>query len=186
MSIVKKLIIVAGIAVLSSGCSLMAPKYTASLDNVQTLSNAGDYSASVGGFDSIEAPGNADPISLRGSTMTSPYATYALYVAEALKQELSLAGKLAPDADVEVTGTLRKNDINIPAFGPGSGDIEVRFVVKKTGKIRYDQIKTAHTDWESSFVGAVAIPKGQQEYPRLVQTLLEMLYADENFMSALK
>lgn len=175
------------LAVFESGCSMVAPQYSASMENVQTLKNAGEVSGRVGTFTSVSGPGNPDTISLRASSMVSPYSgSYANYLAEAIKQELSMAGKLAAGTDIEVSGVLLKNDMNIGSFSTGYGDIEARFVVKRGDRVSYDQVKTAHTEWESAFVGAVAIPRGQQEYPRLVQTLLSQLYADVAFLQALK
>ncbi len=172
---------------ITSGCSTNGPLYTASIDNVQLLKEAGNVSAKVGKFDSIPGPGNANPITLRGSRMNSPYeSSYAAYLAEAIKQELSLAGKLKADTDIEISGSLLKNDINIAGFSIGTGDIEARFVVKKGAQVRYDQIKTIHDQWESSFAGAIAVPRGQQQYPNLVQKLLATLYADHDFLEALK
>jgi hypothetical protein len=166
---------------------MVAPKYSASMDNIQLLKEAGNVSAKVGKFDSIPGPGNANPISLRGSHMNSPYeSSYAVYLAEAIKQELSLAGKLKADTDIEISGSLLNNDINIGGFSTGTGDIQARFVVKKDTQVRYDQIKTIHDQWDSSFLGAVAIPRGQQQYPNLVQKLLASLYADHDFLEALK
>lgn len=171
----------------TSGCSTKAPLYSASMDNVQLLRDAGNVSAKVGKFDSIPDPGNFNSISMRGSHMNSPYEnSYALYLAEAIKQELSLAGKLKPDTDIEISGALLKNNINVSGFSTGIGDIQARFIVKKGGQTRYDQVKTIHNEWESSFAGAVAIPRGQQQYPNLVQKLLAALYADHDFLAALK
>ncbi|SFB13704.1 hypothetical protein SAMN04515620_12022 [Collimonas sp. OK607] len=174
-------------AVLTTGCSLMAPQYSASIDNVQKLKDAGNYTAKVGEFASGQGRGNVNPISLRGSSMSSPYqSSYSKYVAEAIKQELSLADKFAPNADVEVSGTLLKNDLDASGFNTGTGEIEARFIVKKSGQILYDQVKSAHQEWPSSFAGAIAIPRAVQEYSNLVQKLLASLYADNAFLNALK
>jgi len=118
--------------------------------------------------------------------MTSPYGSYGNYLGEAVKQELQMAGKLSTDAVIEVTGVLLKNSIDISGLGTGYGDIEARFVVKKGSVVRYDQIKKAHTEFESAFAGAIAIPRGRDEYLRLVQRLLATLYADQSFIEALK
>lgn len=175
------------IGTITSGCSTKAPPYSASMENVQLLKDAGTISAKVGKFDSIPGSGNSQSISLRGSSMTSPYDdSYAAYLTEAIKQELSLAGKLKPDTDIEISGSLLKNDIDISGFSTGTGDIQARFVLKKGEQVRYDQIKTIHNEWESSFAGAVAVPRGQQQYPNLVQKLLATLYADRDFLAALK
>jgi hypothetical protein len=173
-------------AALASGCSLMAPRYTASLDNVQKLKDGGIAPTKVGTFRSDSGKDNPPSISLRGSSLASPYnASYADYLAEALKQELSMAGKLAPDAQIEVSGVLQKNDISVP-IGTGYGDITARFIVTRAGAVRYDQVKSIHDEWESSFVGAVAIPRAQEQYPILVQKLLAAVYADPAFVQALK
>ena len=123
---------------------------------------------------------------MRGSSMTSPYeGSYANYLAEAIKAELVMAGKLAPGSDVEISGVLLKNDIDA-ATSVGTGDIQARFLVKRNGQVRYDQVKTAQNKWESSFAGAVALPRAVQEYPRMVQALLGELYSDKAFLQALK
>lgn len=178
-------VVVSG-AALASGCSLTAPRYTASLDNVQKLKDGGIAPTKVGAFHSDPGKGNDTNISMRGSSLASPYnGSYPDYLAEALKQELSLAGKLAPDAQIEVTGALQKNDINVP-MGTASGDITARFIVTRGGAVRYDQVKSVHDEWESSFVAAIAIPRAQQQYPILVQKLLAALYADPAFIQALR
>lgn len=181
------ILVALGVAALSTGCTLMAPNYTASLDNVNTLKSAGAYTAKVGEFSSSKDSGNANPISLRGSPMASPYQdSYASYVAEAIKQELSLAQKLASDANVEISGTVLKNDIDATGFTVGIAEIQARFIVKRRGEVRYDQVKSVRHEFPSSFVGAVAIPRAVQEYPNTVQKLLASLYADKAFVAALK
>lgn len=175
------------LATLSAGCAMQAPRYTASLENVQKIKDAGTQSVKVGTFESTPGKGNANPISVRGNTLASPYdGSYARYLAEALKQELALAGKLAPDAQIDVSGALQQNDISLPAVGSGSGDLSARFVVTRGGETRYDQVKSIHDVWDSSFVGAIAIPRAQAQYPTMVQKLLAELYADPAFMQALK
>jgi hypothetical protein len=175
-----------GTITLSNGCTLMAPRYTASIDNVQKIKDADTQPVKVGTFESTPGNGNANPISLRGSSLASPYdSSYSKYIAEALRQDLELAGKLAPDAKIEITGALQKNDISVP-FSSGTGDLAARFIVKRAGETRYDQVKAIHDEWDSSFVAAVAIPRAQARYPVMVQKLLAELYADPAFIEALK
>jgi hypothetical protein len=179
--------VVLAVAALSSGCSMVAPKYSPSLENVQTLKDSGAQTTNVGAFESTSGKGNSPSISIRGSSLSSPYeSSYGNYLAEALKQELSLAGKLAADAQIQVSGALQKNDINAAGFSTASGDMEARFVVRRGGEVRYDQVKAIHDEWESSFVGGIAIPRAQARYPVMVQKLLAALYADPAFLQALK
>jgi hypothetical protein len=171
----------------SSACSLMAPQYSASIDNVQTLKEAGSYTTKIGQFASEPDDGAGNLISIRGSSMASPYQnSYSAYLAEAIKQELSLAQKLSTDASTEITGTVLKNDVDVSGFDVGNVEIQARFVVKRNGAIRYNEVKSIRTEFPSSFMGSVAIPRGISEYPVAVQKLLGSLYLDKAFIEALK
>lgn len=187
MQHMTRLSLVSLFAVLVSGCSITAPQYSASIDNVQKIKNAGDFNAKVGKFESSPDKANANPISLRGSSMSSPYDnSYAAYLTEALKQDLSLAGKLKPDSNLEISGTLLTNDIDASGMNTATGDISARFVVKKADAERYNKIKSVHTEWDSSFAAAVALPRAQQQYPTLVQKLIAELFGDSEFLRALQ
>jgi hypothetical protein len=177
-----------GVSVFSSGCTMMmAPQYTASLDNVQILRDSGSHTAKVGEFDASKDKTYANPISIRSVSLVSPYDdSYASYLTAALKQELSLAKKLSPDANVEITGTVLKNDINTSGESMSWAQVEARFIVKRNGQLRYDQVKSMKHEFPSSFSANVAIPKAVQEYPVAVQKLLHQLYIDKAFIEALK
>lgn len=174
-------------AALVGGCSVTTPRYTASLDSVQKLKDGGIQAVKVGTFQPAPGLSTDKAISVRGNSVASPYDnSYAVYLAQALTQELSLAGRLNPDAQIEVSGVLQKNDLNVPPIGSGSGDIAARFIVTRSGAVRYDQVKSIHEEWDSSFVGAIAIPRAQEKYPVMVQKLLAELCADPAFIEALK
>ncbi|QAU35985.1 hypothetical protein EKL02_05625 [Janthinobacterium sp. 17J80-10] len=174
-------------AIFSTGCAMVAPQYTASLDNVQSLRDTGNFTAKVGAFTGSSDKAYANPISLRGSTLESPYSSsYASYLAEALRQELSMAKKLSADSSVEISGTVLKNDIDATGISLGWAEIEARFIMTRGGQVKYDQVKSVKHEFPSSFAGAVAIPKAVQEYPVAVQKLLSQLYADKAFIEALK
>lgn len=172
---------------ISTGCSMMAPQYTASLDNVQALKDAGTYTAKAGNFTSASDPANANPIKIRGSSLASPYQnSYANYLSEAIKQELQLAQRFSPDSTIEISGVLLKNDIDATGFSVGFVTIEARFIVKKSGKIVYEQVKSVRHEFPSAFAGAVAITRAVQEYEFGIRKLLASLYTDPSFISALK
>jgi hypothetical protein len=174
-------------ALVTTGCSLVAPNYSASIENVQRIKQENISPSAVKRFSSVAGKDNPAAISLRGSSLASPYeGSYSAYLTEAVRQELALAGKLDPDSGIELTGSLVRNDIDASGFSTAFGEMEARFILTRDGQIRYDQVKSVRTEWESSFAGAIAIPKAQQEYPRLVQKLLSALFADRAFMDALK
>jgi hypothetical protein len=182
----KQIVGAAVILAALSGCSMTAPPYSPQMDDVIKLKNADVAPAKVSAFKDAASKDNANPISLRGSQLHSPYSdTYSAYLAEALKQELTLAGKYSDTSTTEVSGTLQKNDLDT-AMKEGKGTIEARFVVTKQGQVAYDQVKSAQTTWPSSFVGAIAIPAATQAYPTLVQKLMATLFSDPAFLGALK
>ena len=168
-----------------SACSTVAPQYSSSLDNIAVLKKDAGGPVKVGAFQTESDKLNS--ISLRGTGMASPYEqSYAKYLGEALKQELIMAGKYAPDADIELSGTLLKNDIDASGFSAATGNIDARVVVKNRSVVKYDKVKSIKQDWESSFVGSVAIPRAVAAYPGMVSKLLGELYADPEFIAALK
>lgn len=173
-------------AAVVAGCATKAPSYQASIDNVQLLQKAKGGAVRVGEFTVKPGAVGATSISLRATTMESPVGgNFAAYLGDALRQELDLAKRLDPASRVEVTGTLLGNDIDT-AMGTASGYAEAQFVVSKDGQVRYSKTKRGSKSWESSFVGAIAIPKAQQSYTLIVQELLSSLYSDAEFTDALK
>lgn len=158
---------------------MLAPTYTASLENTDRLSRAGLAPTRVGAF-SAQAPARNDSISVRGKTMTAAQGTYAAYLADAISQELQLARVLSPAADFEISGVLLKNDID----AAGTGVIEARFVVRRGAIVRFDRTKAAEHRWQARYVDS--IPRAQQEYAVLVRKLVTELFNDPDFTAALK
>jgi hypothetical protein len=171
----------------TTGCAVKANNYQPSISNVGLLNKSGTAKVAAGDFTVQSGAVGGTTISLRTSSMTPPdTADYAAYLANALKSELDLAKRLDPKASIQVTGTLLKNDIAAGGISKNSGEIEARFVVRREGAVVFDKTKRATDEWESSFAAAIAIPKAQQQYPSLVQKLLEALYSDADFQGALR
>lgn len=169
-----------------AGCATQAPTYQAAIDNVEALRRAQVKPMQVGAVTAAPGLSTASSISMRGSPMSSPIgASFADYLAAALKQELELAKLLDPKSTIEVSAVLLKNDIEA-GIGTGTGEIAARFTVRRDGAVRYEVIKSATLSWESSFAAAIALPAAQQNYPRLVQKLLTELFTDAAFIAACK
>ncbi|WP_144630856.1 hypothetical protein [Bordetella genomosp. 13] len=167
------------------GCSMSAPNYQPSVDNVETLKKAGDFKAKVSEFKNEPSNENRYPIGMRGASMTSPYQdSFAGYLAEAVTQELKLADRYDPASQVDISGVLLKN--NVDTFPRGAGSMEARFIVTNAGQVRYDQVKSTETVWRTSFMGAVAVPNAIAAYPDMVRKLISTLFNDQAFLDALK
>ena len=62
--------------------------------------------------------------------------------------------------------------------------VVVRFKLADGQRTRYDRTLTATDEWESSALGAIAIPRAIQRYVTTVQKLVGMLFADPDFIAA--
>lgn len=183
----SRLVILASITALMTGCaSFVPPTYSPDYPSLDKLKAGLVGKVAVGTFQprSPEAPVNK--VTLRGSVLAPPSGSFAEYLENAIRSDLTELRALDPQADTRIDATLLKNDIDISGFSTGTGVMEVKLTVSKRGKAVLDKVYAANTQFESSFAGAVAIPKGQSEYPRLVRTLLQTVYADPAFLNAVK
>lgn len=174
--------------ILLAGCATQqAPPYAPSVENAHALRDSGAGVAKVGKFRADPKTGNNDYISLRGLPLTSPVGgKYTDYIEEALRSELRAARLLDDKAAVEITGFLMKNDVDISGAKEGWAEIEARVIVRRGGQVRFNKVKYAKTTFESSFAGAVAMPRGAQSYPEVVRKFMSVLFSDQDFISALK
>ncbi|MES2321127.1 MAG: hypothetical protein V4633_02570 [Pseudomonadota bacterium] len=171
-----------------TGCAnlkMSAP--VASLDNTATLRAANLAPANVGSFVASKNMAALDKsASMRGAnSVESPYdGSFTQYLRESLKVELAAAGLLDPNAATVVTGTMTDSDLDA-AIGTGTGRLAARFVVTRNGAVRFDrELKTTST-WESSFMGAIAIPMAAQQYQGMYRKLITDLLNNAEFRKAM-
>lgn len=174
-------------AALITGCAGPAPNYAPSVDNVETLKKAGVSPARVGTVGVTPGMPGASSLSIRANSIASPVGShFGDYVAAALRSELELAKLIDPASPAEISGTLTRNNIDAGGISTASGQMEARFVVKRGDQVRFDKVKSVTHQWESSFVGAVAIPAAANNYPIMVQKLVGQLVSDPDFVKALR
>ncbi len=175
------------VSVFMVGCAGPAPNYAPSIDNVESLKKSGTEAAKLGTISvNADMPGGK-AVSVRGNTMVSPVgAHFGDYVAAALRQELELAKLFNAQSNLEISGVLLRNNIDAGGISTNAGQIEVRFMVKRAGEVRFDKAKRIEQKWESSFAGAVAIPLAMNNYPVMVQKLIGELVNDADFIKALR
>lgn len=170
-----------------SGCTTVAPGYNGSRQNIEAINSIGDFKLAVDRFTDSASPDNKKQLSMRGSTATSPYgATYSSYIENAIRQDLSISGKYSDSSKNRISGVLLKNDVDASGFSTGTGICEVEFSLMNNANVLYKKTITQNHQWESSFAGAVAIPKATNEYPVMVERLLNKLFSDNDFVKALK
>lgn len=183
----KRVLFALSVLTVLSGCALTAPNYSASVENAQAIRDSGANKARVAKFQADSRAGNNEGISLRGSTMTSPVGgKFTDYLEDAIKSELNAARIFDEKSLFEIGGVLIQNDISVGGINEGTGIMEARIIIKRDNQIRFDKTKLVTITFESSFAGAIAIPRGVQAYPNLVQKFLSALYADKEFIEALR
>jgi hypothetical protein len=181
---VKTLACAAMTLALGACASINASSYTPSVENIETLKSAGPLQTRVRTFSADTTTDNPYPVQVRAARMVSPVGgSFGAYVSNALATELAMSDAVSPDARVEISGALLKNDVDA-AVGQGTGTVSVRFVVRRGTQVVYDSVKTATDHWDSSFMGNIAIPAATAAYPHIIQKLLASLYADPLFLAS--
>jgi hypothetical protein len=170
-----------------SACSTVAPKYNSNFDNVAALRSQQLRPIKVGDVSKEQnAKTNINKLTIRGGDYASPYGSFTAYLQNALKQELDDARLLDSSSDLQITAVLLKNQLDASGASRAYAAVEARFVVKDSSAVKYDSVKSARYEWDSSFAGNVAIPKANQNYPVVMQRLLTSLFTDPAFIAAIK
>jgi hypothetical protein len=126
-------------------------------------------------------------ISIRGSSMVSTFnSSYADYLEVALREQLQQADLYDASSFIIITGNLLTNKVNAAGFSVGTADISSQFIVESSGNVVFDKVITITHEWESSFVGAIAIPNAQNNYPLAVRKLVVKLMSDSDFISSVQ
>jgi len=82
------------------------------------------------------------------------------------------------------SGQLAQNELNAGGMSKADSTVAAKFVVTRGGSSVYDKLISATHEWDSSFVGAIAIPEAINQYTQMYARLLDKLFADEEFKKA--
>lgn len=180
------MLLVAASAVLTGCAQIQLGAPAASVDNIQKAKSLGAAPVAVGEFKAGAAVKDDAGISVRSNTLSSPVkGSFAQYLKENLSVELRAAGLLDPASATVVSGELVDSKLDAATSG-GSGSLGARFVVTRAGAKVFDKEVRVQSAWESSFVGAVAIPAAINNYGALYRQLISKLLDDAEFRRAIK
>lgn len=174
------------LAVLSGCASFVAPSYSPDYPSIDRLKGGQLDKVAVGTFQPRDPGATVNRVTLRGAALAPAAGTFAEYLENAIRSDLTELRLLDPAADTRIDATLLKNILDVSGFSTGEGSMEVRLTVTKKGALALDKVYSAQTQFPSSFAGAVAIPRGQSEYPNLVRALLQKVYADQDFIAVIR
>lgn len=180
------IVAIAAVSLQLTGCANIAmtpPKPT--MENATKLRAANMAPVAVGTFKIDAAKTSQDSgLSIRGgNSVQAPGGSFAQYLGESLKTELQSAGLLDPASSTVITGTLTHTEVNAD-IGTGTAKLAARFVVTRANAVKFDRELSADASWESSFMGAVAIPLAANNYEGLYRKLIGKLLDDAAFRAA--
>lgn len=180
-----RLLAILAIALLASACSTPLPPYSPSVANADITTKLAAPLA-VGRFG--YAPGREaelNNVSGRGMSFESPVErSIAAYYAAAAVSELKAGGKYDASAPRVLTGVLEKNHLDASGTSQNESALAVRFKLSQGSETLYDRQVAAERKWESSFMGAIAIPLAASNYIATLQKLLGNLFQDPDFIRA--
>jgi hypothetical protein len=149
------------------------------------LSNLPNIKIGVSTFTDSNNADNKKQLSMRGNTVNSPYGqSYASYIENAIRTDLILAGRNSNDPDMRIAGVVIKNDVDASGINIGTGISEVEITFSNKSKVLLKKRFSQDHQWESSFVGAVAIPRAINEYGVMIEKLINRIFSDSEFMKA--
>jgi hypothetical protein len=184
----KTFVAAAAVLLLSTNCAhvVMTPPQP-TMENTLRLRGTNMAPVQLGTFtlDSRLSESADKSMSMRGAnSVTSPVdGSFTQYLKATLAEELKAAGLLDPKSNIVITGALVETQLHTD-IGTATGLLMAHFVVKRDGVTRYDRELTASDSWESSFMGAVAIPAAANHYQGLFRKMVSTLLDDKDFKAA--
>jgi hypothetical protein len=181
----SRLALILVMAALAAGCATNAPTYQPVIANVEAASKLRGPVA-VGKFDFTKGQeASLNSVTARTQSLNSPVnGSFADYLAEAAKSELKAAGKFDAASPKVLTGTIEKNSLSGAGIFTNDAEVSVRFTLTDGAKPGFEKTLAVRHEWDSSFLGAIAIPRAFQNYVVAWQMLLYKLYIDPDFVDA--
>lgn len=170
------------------GCATVTmPPPTASASTVEQLRAANLAPSTVGNFSL--APGRNPDMDrtlggLRGSSIQPASGSFSRQLKDVIVAELKAAGLYDEKSQIQIEAQLTDSQVDA-AIGTGTALLAAHFTVDRAGKRVFDKEVSVDAKWESSFVGAIALPAAINQYMSLYQALAAKLFADQDFRKAL-
>ena len=170
------------------GCaSVKLPAPTASATTVEKVRAANLAAATAGTF-SI-APGKPAEMDstlggLRGSSLSAASGSFSQQLKDEIVATLKAANLYNERAPIVIEGRLTDSKVDA-AIGTGTARLAAQFSVTRDSKRVFDKELAVDAKWESSFVGAIALPAAINQYSALYKTLVAKLFDDTEFRAAL-
>jgi hypothetical protein len=177
---------VALIAFFTTGCAQPLPHHEPTMLSLGILRGSTLPAMQVGQF--ALAPGKPASmdrsVTLRSVTMHSPDGdSFAQYLGKTVETDLRAAGKLDLKSPLVIKGLLTDSGAGA-GLATGDASLAATFSVLKDDREIFHKDLAVSAQWDSSFIGAVAIPAAMNQYFALYEKLASQLFADKDFVAA--
>lgn len=179
-----KILLIVTVIFLTAGCTSKGKIYTPNLDSVDKLQSKDlkqvKVSHNTGGSVVYE-------ISLgRGTNMmSSPYITYQEYLEKALTENLMQAGLYSEKSNIRIKATLLNNELDT-GLSTGTAILSANFVILEGDVERLNKTLQVKYEWESHFVGAIAMSRTIDNYVIAMQKLVDEFLLNDEVLTILK
>lgn len=134
---------------------------------------------------SLASPAVGKPINIRGSTMHPPKGeSFADVLGHALDGQLKAAGRFDTAAPVRISGILTDSGAG-ENIAHGHSALGVDIVVNRAGVQVFARHYSVDARWDSSFIGAIAIPDAFLQYNALYDELSRKILNDPDLVGAI-
>jgi hypothetical protein len=183
-----KLFLASCAVLLLAGCAhVRIDEAAPSIETLKIMRAAGIPALSIGTFS--DAGGKspvARTVSFRGSTMKPPKGeTFAGFLRQSFESELKAAGKFDAAAPIALSATLTEGHAR-ENMADGKAALSAEIKLSSGGTAHFSKAYRVETQWKSEFIGALAIPEAFRQYNALYPTLVRQVFADPEFIAALK
>lgn len=183
----RRYIAALGSMLILAGCvSIKTPTYSSDYVALDALKKYKLKKVAVNDVEPKDAEDKVNKVTLRGANLVVENGTFATYLQNALINDLSEISIYDKESSTKLNVTILKNDIDVSGFSTGTGEMEIRLQIVGVNEVLLEKNYSAVTQFDSAFGAIVAVPKGQIEYPKLVQKLLATVYSDQQFINAIK
>nr|WP_293244264.1 hypothetical protein [Panacagrimonas sp.] len=172
---------------LLSGCStLPLGEPQASLDNLERIRRSPVAPLDVGAFTRGAGVSAADDKShgVRSNSVVAPRGSFAAYLGETLRAELSGAGRYQRGAPLVLRGQLLETTLDGSSTRQGTASLAARFELLRDQSVVYRSELRVADRWDSAFIGVEAIPAAVNHYQDLYRRLVGQLFGDAKFIEA--
>ena len=183
----QRVVLAAAVAALTGCVSVKMPAAAPSAANAEKLRVTKLAPTQVGTFKlAAGKPAAMDTTlgGLRGSSVSPTNGSFAGQLRDEIAAELTAAGLVDPKSPIVIEGQLTDSMVDA-GMSTGKGRLAAKIQIKRDGQTVFDKEIVAEAAWESSVVGAIALPAAINQYGALYKTLVGKLFDDADFKRAL-